>query len=649
MADKQLNTWQPRPEDLESSNVALLMKQLGCPTYEDFYQFSITRPEEYWRTINQYCQVVWSRDYNQYMDEGPAPEFPLWFPGGELNWVDTVLQWAHDPQTAGQPAIIAERENGSSETVTYKQLAEKIRRLAAGLKNQGIDKGDRVGLLMENGIEANVSFLTLAYMGVIVVPLFSGFGVDAILARLASCNARAIISTTGFSRRSRFISARETIVEVCQKAPFVDMVIWKRSPEGPDLEPGDISWYDLVNSPDDGQPAERMLSSSPFMVIYTSGTTGKPKGPKHTHGNFPIKVVHDAAIHFELKKGDVFCWPADMGWIAGPLVSGCALMRGATLVTYDGAPDFPNWGRMGSIIERYKVTHYGSSPTLIRGFAANAELALGHNVASIRFLVTAGEAIDPEHFLWFQKHFGHGTCPVINYTGGTEVSGGLLSSVVVKPIGPAEFNTASPGLEADVIDETGHSLVDEVGELAIRKPFIGMADSFWNDDERYLATYWRTVPGIWVHGDLAIRHQNGSFLIRGRSDDTLKVAGKRLGPAEVEEVVLELDQVSEAVAVGVDDTMKGQKLIVFIIPAPNHGMPEQALEALVANQVAEQMGKPFKPARVYCVKQLPKTRSAKVMRRVIRNLYAGAPLGDMSSLENPTALDELNKLFGSQR
>lgn len=648
MSHKKSDIWCPRPEDLDSSNIAIFMRKLGFTDYDKFYRFSIENPESYWRAVNKFCKVVWSTDYDKYMDDTRGPEFPRWFPGGELNWVDTILQWAYEPGTKDQPAIIAEREAGVVESVTYRELAIRIRRFAAGLRTRGVKKGDRVGILMENGVEANISLLALAYIGAIAVPLFSGFGVDAILARLESCDARVLIVSTGFNRRGKFISTREVVRKVCELLPSIEMVIWKRSPEGPELEADDIDWCSVAKDADPGGAAERMQPSSPFMVIYTSGTTGKPKGPVHTHGNFPIKIVHDAAFHFEINAGDVFCWPADIGWIAGTLVSGCVLMRGATLVTYDGAPDFPTWSRMGSIIEKYKVTHYGASPTLIRGAAANESVALSHNLSSIRYLITAGEVIDPQHFIWYQKNFGAGTCPVINYTGGTEVSGALLSSVVVKPISPGYFNTSCPGLEADVVNDAGESIVGEVGELAIRQPFVGMADSFWKDDERYVETYWSTIPGTWIHGDLAVRMSDGSFQLRGRSDDTLKIAGKRLGPSEVEEILLELDGISEAAAIGVDDDMKGQKLLVFVVSTEDWKGNVGALESRVAARVADRLGRPFKPSKVYVVNQLPKTRSSKVMRRVIRNIYSGIPLGDMSSLNNPSAVEDLKTMFPAQ-
>jgi acetyl-CoA synthetase len=387
--------------------------------------------------------------------------------------------------------------------------------------------------------------------------------------------------------------------------------------------------------------AERMSANDPFMIIYTSGTTGKPKGIVHTHGSFPLKIAHDSAVHFNIGPGDTLCWPADIGWIAGSLVMSAALMRGATLVCYDGAPDFPDWSRMSRLIERHDVTHFGSAPTLIRGLAAHEATSLQGKRSSVKLLITAGEGIDPDHFTWFRMNFAQAESPLINYTGGTEVSGGLLSSVIVKPIKPAGFNTTSPAVAVDVVNSSGESVVGEVGELAIRAPFVGMTRSFWQDDERYLDTYWRTVPGMWIHGDLANHTTDGDYFMLGRSDDTLKVAGKRLGPAEVEEILLELEAVSEAAAVGVDDPIKGEKLVVFVVLAPGHQDEVEPFDKVVKDHVEQRLGRAFRPSAVHLVAQLPKTRSSKIMRRLIRNICCNRPLGDLSSLDNPLALDDI--------
>ncbi len=645
MTSQPYPIWQPRPIDLEHSLVAKFVQHLGFGTYEDFYAFSVKSPDQYWRAFIDYYGIVWSKDYTVFSDFTKGPEFPKWFTGGELNWVDTVLRWADHPEVSNQPALIAERESGSIEQVNYRALRERVRSLAAGLTVAGVRRGDRVGLLMENGIEANVSLLAISYLGAIIVPLFTGFGVDAIVSRLSSCSARIILATTGFSRRGKFVNTADFVRTALAQLPSVEAIYWKQSPEGPALESDDLNWYSLAEHSPITTPAQRMDPNDPFMVIYTSGTTGKPKGPVHTHGGFPLKMAHDSMIHINIQAGDVLCWPADMGWIAGPLVSFSALLNGATLVTYDGAPDYPDWGRMAQIIERNDVTHYGASPTLIRGFQAHEQTAIKGDLSSIQVLITAGESISPEHHDWFQQHFGRRECPIINITGGTEVSCALLSSVVIKPIAPASFNTPSPGVQIDIVDSDGKSVRNQIGELAILAPFIGMCSSFWEDDVRYLETYWMTSPGLWIHGDLAIHDDAGYYYILGRSDDTIKVAGKRLGPAEVEVIVMELDSISEAAAVGVDDPMKGSKLLVFAIPMPSCQESHEQLQMQIMQRVQERMGKPFRPSGVFIVEQLPKTRSTKVMRRLIRNVYTGNPLGDISALDNPSALKELSRVI----
>lgn len=640
MALGQDNIWRPTADYVERAQVTALSKRLGVADSEQLYDLSLADPDRYWREAVDFCGIRWSRDYEQYCDLSRGPPFPSWFVGGELNWVDTILDNA---EAAERTAIVAEREDGTVRSVTYRELGNEVRRLAAGLLRLGLKRGDRIGLLMENGIEASVSVLAIGYIGAIVVPLFSGFGTDAIIARLAPCGARALLTTSGFQRRGRFVSTHETIAAIRKELPALDCVVVKRSPNDPHPEDasGDTyDWHAILGTAESAPASARMSPNDPFMVIFTSGTTGRPKGTVHVHGGFPIKIAHDAAIHFDVGAGDVFCWPADMGWIAGSLILGSALLRGATLVCYDGAPDFPDWSRMGRLIERYRITHFGSAPTLIRGLASNEAVSTAPDLSSLRLLITAGESIAPEHFVWFERHFGRGECPLINYTGGTEVSGGLLSSVVTKPIVPAGFNTRSPGVAVDVLDPGGRPLTGAVGELAILAPFVGMTASFWEDDERYIETYWSAVPGVWIHGDLAMRSEEGHYLMVGRSDDTIKVAGKRVGPAEVEEILVEIDGVAEAAVIGADDPVKGQAIVAFI----TYDGPPDAIGKLAIMRIQERLGRPFSPRAVFVVPQLPKTRSSKIMRRVLRSIYSGVPAGDLTSLVNPEAIEDIERI-----
>ncbi|MCZ7676690.1 MAG: AMP-binding protein [Roseovarius sp.] len=394
----------PEQRHLDKAHVLKLAASMGLEDYDSLLKFSIEHPDIYWQGAIDYLGIRWDTPPEGYVDLSRGKEFPQWFPGGRLNWVNTVLAFGDDFGTASQLALVAEDEDGRVNTATFAELKEKVRRFASGLRSVGISRGDRVGLLCDNGVEATVSVLALSAIGAIVVPLFSGFGQEAVISRLKPSGARAIIATTGFSRRGNYVDMQPVVRSVAQALPSLETIIWKCAP-GVDTPANGVNWNDLVATKDDGKPVEIMGSMDPFMVIFTSGTTGKPKGPVHTHGGCPLRMAHDSAVHFNVSSGDTFCWPADMGWIAGMLVPASALMRGATLVLYNGAPDYPDWSRMSKLIEDHKITHYGSSPTLIRGLAANESLALKHDLSSVELLITAGEVIDREHFVWFQDHF----------------------------------------------------------------------------------------------------------------------------------------------------------------------------------------------------------------------------------------------------
>jgi acetyl-CoA synthetase len=640
MIDSQTGIWYPSPDQIAESNVSKLMAMLGVSTFEDYLCYSIEHPDLYWKTVLEFCGVQWTKPYERFSDFSAGPEFARWFVGGRLNWTETIFKWARDPNWANKPAVIAEDEAGGLQSLTYAQLHERVRAFAAGLEKLGLQRGDRVAYLMEPCVEAVVTMIAISYMGAVVMPLFSGFGVDPIVARLSACEAKALIMTSGFMRRGKRLDTLQTALQAQSIHP-VDLFILKQSP-GETVAPGAIDWNSVAVTPVPNSSATPMDTHEPVMVFFTSGTTGKPKGTVHTHGGFPLKVLHDGIVNFDIKPGDVFFWPADMGWVAGALIITSTMMRGATMICYSGAPDFPNWSRMAQMIERHKVTHFGTAPTMIRGFSANAQMATAGNLSSIKLMITGGEVIDPEHFAWHTRHFGRGVAPLINFSGGTEISSGLLGSVINKPISPGSFNSFCPGIRVDICDANGNSITDEVGELVIREPFVGMTRSFWNDDERYLDTYWRTIPGIWVHGDLAIRNANGEFFLRGRSDDTLKLAGKRVGPAEIENVLMEFDGVNECAAIGVDDVAKGQMLVVFVIASVEAACRAQFGEE-VANYAEQRLGRSFRPARVHVVAEMPKTRTAKIMRRVLRGVYCGLPTGDLSSLDNPSSLEVIRR------
>jgi len=388
---------------------------------------------------------------------------------------------------------------------------------------------------------------------------------------------------------------------------------------------------------------ERTAAEDTVMIIYTSGTTGRPKGAVHTHCGFPVKGAQDMYHSMDLKPGECMYWMSDMGWMMGPWLVFGTLCIGATMVFYDGAPDYPDAGRLWDLVERHQVTHLGVSPTLIRALKAHGTAPIRrYDVSGLRAVGSTGSPWDPESWRWLFTHVLNGEKPILNYSGGTEISGGILCGNFFKPLKPGAFSGPVPGMDVDVVNAEGSPVRGEVGELVIRQPWIGMTRSFWGDDERYLESYWRRFDGLWVHGDFAAIDEDGLWYILGRSDDTIKVAGKRLGPAEVEALMNAHDAVAESAAIGVPHEVKGQELVVYVVLQGGHAPTEDLRQALQAT-VTEAMGKPLRPREIRFTDALPKTRNAKVMRRVIRATYLGKDLGDVSSLEDPATVEAIRK------
>jgi acetyl-CoA synthetase len=397
-------------------------------------------------------------------------------------------------------------------------------------------------------------------------------------------------------------------------------------------------WREETARQSDAAETERTDAEDPLMLIYTSGTTGRPKGAVHTHCGFPVKAAQDMMHGFDIGSEDVVHWVTDLGWMMGPWEIFGATLLGATIVLYEGALDFPAPDRLWALVERHRVSVLGVSPTLIRGLMRHgAGPAERHDLSSLRILGSTGEPWNPDSWLWYFHTAGKGRLPIINYSGGTETSGGLVCGNVLAPMKPCAFAGPVPGIAADVVNEEGKSVRGEVGELVVRKPWIGMTRGFWNDPARYVQTYWSRFADVWVHGDWAAVDKDGLWYILGRSDDTIKIAGKRLGPAEVESILAGHPAVSEAAAIGVPDPIKGEALVCFCVLKSSRAVSEDLREDL-RNRVAAQLGKPLKPETVKFVDDLPKTRNAKIMRRIVRAAYLSEDPGDLSALENPRSV-----------
>jgi acetyl-CoA synthetase len=493
--------------------------------------------------------------------------------------------------------------------------------------------------------EIAIALLAIAKIGGMIVPLFSGYGEGAVASRLNDAGAVALFTADGMLRRGKKLPIKPVADAAAAAVPSLrHMLVVRRVGIDVSMTTGrDHWWHELVGSQSDEAEAAATSAEDPVMLIYTSGTTGRPKGAVHTHCGFPVKAAQDLAHGFDLGPHDVLHWVTDMGWMMGPWEIFGALILGATVVLYDGAPDYPEVDRLWSLVARHHITGLGVSPTLIRALKPfGPEPVLRHDLTSLRWFGSTGSPWDPESWMWLFDTAGRRHLPIINYSGGTEISGGILMGNFLTPLKPAAFSAPAPGMAADVLDQEGKPVRGEVGELVVRQPWIGMTRGFWRDPERYIDTYWSRWPGVWVHGDWAMVDDGGLWYILGRSDDTIKVSGKRVGPAEVEAVLCAHPQITLAAAIGVPEPVKGEEIVCFCTLAPGE-QPTDSLRAELMQRLVEQLGKPLKPREIKFVAALPRTRNAKIMHRVIRAAYLGDDPGDLSSLEDPAAVDAIRQ------
>jgi acetyl-CoA synthetase len=631
--------WSPSERYLARSRLRQFAAAHGYQDFASLHRWSIEDLEGFWRAVDRDLGLVWKTPYDRVLDTSRGIPWTTWWLGGRMNFVASALR--HD---SSRTAIIFEGEEGTTRRLTYGELASAVRRCAAGLRALGVKPGDRVGIFLPLTPECAIATLAVAAIGAMYTPIFSGYASDAIAGRLRDSETSVLITADGFLRRGQVIQMKETADAAVGGAPSVRLVIVvPRLGRNVRLRDREVTWDFMMAQGADESIADTS-PEDPYMLIYTSGTTGRPKGAVHVHGGFPVKAAQDLAHVFDLQSGDLLWWFTDIGWMMGPWLIAGGLINGATILLYDGAPDFPDAGRVWSIVERHRVTHLGISPTAIRGLMrAGEEPVRRHDRSSLFVLGSTGEPWNPEPWWWYFGIVGDKRAPLINYSGGTECSGGILGCTTWTPLKPTALACPVPGIAADVADPHGHSLRGAVGELVIRQPWPGMTRGFWRDPEKYLTTYWTRFPDVWVHGDWARIDSDGFWYIEGRSDDTLKIAGKRVGPAEVESAATAHAAVLEAAAIGVPHEIKGEAIVVFVVLRPGHDATD-ALGREIGDSIAEKLGRPLRPEAVRFVSDLPKTRNAKILRRVIRGAYLGqADLGDLSALENPTAVEAIRR------
>ncbi|HUR16105.1 MAG TPA: AMP-binding protein [Candidatus Limnocylindrales bacterium] len=639
--------WRPPRDSAANTRLGRFLRAAGEPDLEALQRHAERDPAWFWGSAIDDLGFGWQRQPTSILDSSGGIEWSRWWTGGAFNYAAAAV----DPRATTNPdgpAVTWVGEDDDVRRLTNADLKAQVDRAAAMFARLSVGEGDRVGIFLPLLIETVITVLALGKLKAIYIPIFSGYAAPAVASRLNDAGATLLVTADGTLRRGAKVALKDTADAAVEQAPTVRNVLvvdrLTRSTPHSDRGLGRDRWWSIEMADPDLVPLTETPEThpeTPYMIIYTSGTTGRPKGAVHVHGGFPIKGAQDLAHCFDLGPGDRLFWFTDLGWMMGPWAISGALLLGAELVLYEGAPDHPGPDRLWATVARHGVTHLGLSPTVIRALMAHGvEHVRRHDISSLRVLGSTGEPWNPESWWWFFNNIGGGQLPLINYSGGTEVSGGIVSCNLMTPIKPTSFGGPSVGTAADVIDADGKPVRGEVGELVVRQPQPGMTRGFWQDAHRYVETYWSRIPGTWVHGDWAVVDADGYWFIQGRSDDTLKVAGKRVGPAEVESAAASHKSVLEAAAVGVPHDIKGETIVVFVRLRPGE-TDDPDLRQAVSAKVVEQLGKTLKPEAIHVVSDLPRTRSGKLMRRVARAAYLGTDPGDLSALENPLSLEDI--------
>jgi acetyl-CoA synthetase len=635
--------WEPPPDYVENANVTRLMRRHGIEDFHDLVRRSSEDIEWFWNAVVEDLKIDFFSPYDRVLDVSAGPQWPKWFAGATINLTHNCVDRHASSELADSPALIWEGEDGEVRTLTYSGLEAEVNRVANGLKAAGIQTGDALGVYMPMVPEAVIALYAIAKIGAIYTPIFSGFGAPAVATRLNDCRAKALLTADGFYRRGSRVDMKSVADLAVKEAPSVEHVfVFSRFGEVT-LGPKDRHWDEAFGSSSDVLESPPLDPETPFMVAYTSGTTGRPKGSVHVHGGFLVKIAEEVAYQLDARPGEVLYWVTDMGWIMGPLEMVGGHAAGAAVFMYEGAPNYPEVDRLWAIVERHGVNVLGVSPTLVRALMPGGDdVVRRHDLSSLRILASTGEPWNPEPYRWFHTVVGGSRCPIINLSGGTEVGACFLGQSPVIPTKVCSLGTPSLGMAVDVYGPDGTPVRGEVGELVCSKPWPAQTRGFWNAPNRYLETYWSRFDDVWVHGDWASIDSDGYWFLHGRSDDTLNIAGKRIGPAEFESAAVDHPAVVECAAVGVPDEIKGTAVWCFCILRPGVEPTEQ-LRAEVTKVITGELGKAFRPSEIRFVTELPKTRSAKILRRAIRAKVVGEDPGDLSSLENPSALEAIEK------
>jgi acetyl-CoA synthetase len=634
--------WRPSPGLISRSNTRAFMEAHGIETVSELRSRSAGDPEWFWAAVVDHLGLPFEGQWRAVRDTSRGHAWATWFVGSRFNMSRACVdRWADEEP--GRVALLTEKESGETRQLTFGELRDEVSRLAGALVEVGVSRRDAVAVYLPMGQEAVVALLAIARIGAIFIPVFSGYAAEAVATRLEDPRPQALICANGFQRRGTLVEMKEVAdraIDIVGGLETVVVVDYATRSDTPMVAGRDHWWHDIVSAAAPVGPAPTN-TEDPVLLAYTSGTTGRPKGAIHVQAGLTVKLAAEGAFHAEVGRDDVVMWATDMGWIMGPWTVVAALSNGAAVAAYDGAPDHPGPDRIWAVASRLGVTFLGISPTLIRALQPHgAEEPRRHDLSRLRSFGSTGEPWNPGPWWWLFDEVGERTRPIVNITGGTEIGAVILGVNLLDGLKPTSVGAPSFGVDADIFDQEGNPVREEVGELVIRGSWPGMTRGFWGEPDRYLETYWSRFPDVWVHGDWASTDADGFWYLHGRSDDTLNIAGKRIGPAEIESVVVALPEVTMAAAIGMPDEIKGETISLFVVPAPGITASDE-LTGRVEGAVTGALGKAFRPGSIKWVEDLPRTRSAKIMRRVIKAVALGNDPGDLSGLENPESLGGL--------
>jgi acetyl-CoA synthetase len=628
--------WTPPEEIIKKSKLTSFIKYCNLKNYDSLETKALKNPGWLWDSVIKFSDLKFYKNYEKIMDESKGTPWTKWCVGGKTNIVLNCIDRHKDKKFFNDTFIFSEKENGDTSSITYKEFDKKISQVGNALKDGGFIKGDVVALYMPQTIETYIAYFAILKIGCVVLPLFSGYGSNAVIDRLKIAKAKGIFTSSTTFRKGKEIKMFDTIRTSVETLDHLQKIFLVGDDKGEKI----FNWnrFESISSQ---LKTEEMEAEDPAVIHFTSGTTGKPKGCVYTHIGLVAKMSFDEGILADFKQTDIHLCMADMGWMVGSKSATIASTHGAKMVIAEGVPDFPDEIRFWKLIEKYKVSWIELSPALIRTqMLKDQKLFEKLDLSSLRIVCTGGELWTEKPWRWLFEFIGKSKVPIMNSAGGTEVSGSILHCCLHRPFKVGSFNATIPGMSADIIKHDGKTVsIDEMGELVMRKSSIGLTKSLWNDDSRYIDNYWNVIKNFWVHGDLASKDKDGHWYLHGRSDDTIKVSGKRIGPAELEESIIKSGKIKEVAAIGIPDENKGSKIIISIVPL-NKDDPEMK-EDYFMNLIIRDLGRSFKPDKIIFVRDLPKTRNMKIMRRVIKSCLTNENPGDVSTLLNPESIEEI--------